>query len=135
MARHALIPDRAVVSPAARARETWELAATALANPPPVAFENRLYEANPQTMLQVAKETPAVAHALLMVGHNPAMHELALLLIAAGEVDLREQVREKFPTCGLAVIDFAVDDWSKLHPRSGRLDRFVTPRSLASATE
>jgi phosphohistidine phosphatase len=37
------------------------------------------------------------------------------------------------PTAGLAVIDFAGKDWRKLHPHGGRLERFVTPRSLAAA--
>ena len=42
---------------------------------------------------------------------------------------------EGLPTCGLAVIDFAVDGWDKLHPHSGRLERFVTPRPLKPATD
>ena len=37
------------------------------------------------------------------------------------------------PTSGLAVIDFAGKDWRKLHPHGGRLERFVSPRSLAEA--
>ena len=41
---------------------------------------------------------------------------------------------EKFPTAALAVIDFPLDDWSKIHPKSGRLDRFVVPRALDSET-
>jgi len=32
----------------------------------------------------------------------------------------------------LAVIDFPLDDWSKIHPKSGRLDRFVVPKALES---
>ena len=55
------------------------------------------------------------------------------MLTASGDVDTRERLREKLPTSGLAIIDFAVDDWSKLHPRSGRLERFVTPKSLENA--
>jgi phosphohistidine phosphatase len=39
------------------------------------------------------------------------------------------------PTCGLAVVDFAGEDWEKLHPHGGRLERFVTPRLLKSATD
>jgi phosphohistidine phosphatase len=68
-----------------------------------------------------------------VIGHNPGMHELALMLIASGDVETRERLREKLPTCGLAVIDFAIDDWGLLHPRSGRLERFVTPKSLENA--
>ncbi len=72
---------------------------------------------------------------LVVVGHNPGLHEAARLLIAAGDVEARERLNEGLPTSGLAVIDFAGDDWDKLHPRSGRLERFVTPRLLKAATD
>jgi phosphohistidine phosphatase len=57
------------------------------------------------------------------------------MLIASGEVEARQRLIEKFPTAALAVIDFAFDDWEKLHPHSGRLDRFVVPRALDVATD
>jgi phosphohistidine phosphatase len=67
--------------------------------------------------------------------HNPGIGELAAALIASGDVEARQRLIEKFPTAALAVIDFALDDWTRLHPRGGRLDRFVVPRSLESATD
>jgi len=65
-----------------------------------------------------------------VIGHNPGLHELARLLIASGDIEAREQLTEKLPTSGLVIIDFAVDSWARLHPHSGRLERFVTPQSL-----
>ena len=62
------------------------------------------------------------------------MHEAADLLVAAGDVELRERLREKFPTGALAVIDFAFAAWGRIHAHSGRLDRYVTPRAIAAAT-
>jgi phosphohistidine phosphatase len=135
MARHDLVPDRALVSPAARTRQTWEPVAELLVGRTAVKFEDRLYEAGAQTLFNLIRELGRDAHVLLVVGHNPALHDLARLLIAAGDVEARERLNEKLPTSGLAVIDFAFDDWGKLHPRSGRLDRFVTPRSLEEATD
>jgi phosphohistidine phosphatase len=58
------------------------------------------------------------------------LHELAVELVATGDLDARESLHEKFPTSGLAVIDFAFDSWDRLHPRSGRLERFTGPRLL-----
>ena len=55
------------------------------------------------------------------------------MLIASGDVQARERLREKLPTSGLVIIDFAFDDWGKLHPQCGRLERFVTPKTLGSA--
>ncbi len=130
MARHQLAPDLALVSPAKRARETWELATAAFLAPPPVIYEDRLYDAPPQIISDVIKAAGGNARSLVVVGHNPGIHQLASHLIAAGDVDLREQLREELPTSGLVTIEFAFGDWAQLHPQAGRLDRFVTPKSL-----
>jgi phosphohistidine phosphatase len=135
MARHGLVPEQAVVSPAKRTRETWELVAKAFAKPPPVRFEDKIYEAEPDALFDIVAKTASSVHSLLMIGHNPGIHKLALGLIASGDVETREQLREGLPTAGFVVIDFALDDWKDLHLRSGRLDRFVTPRTLAAATD
>jgi len=134
MARHSLIPQRVLCSPARRTRETW--AGIAAQWPPEVAivFDERLYAATPQVLLSIVRSQDATTRTLLVIGHNPGLQETAELLIAAGDVELRERLREKFPTAALSVIDFAVDKWSRVHDRSGRLDRYVTPRSIAAAT-
>jgi phosphohistidine phosphatase len=59
---------------------------------------------------------------LLVIGHNPGLHDLARMLIASGDVEARERLNEGLPTAG-----------RKLHVHGGRLERFVTPRSLAAA--
>ena len=133
MAGHALYPDRVVISPSLRTQESWKHARTAFRPQPAAQTIDRLYDATPQAIFDVIKDTPASAHSLLVIGHNPGLHELALMLIASGDTEARERLREKLPTCGLAIIDFPIDDWSKLHPRSGRLERFVTPRSLEAS--
>jgi phosphohistidine phosphatase len=130
MATHALVPDRVLVSPATRTQQTWKAVASAFRPAPGAKSVQRLYEASEHTLLASIKDIPASAHSLLVVGHNPGLHALALLLIASGDIETREKLAEKLPTSGLVLIDFAIDDWSKLHPRSGRLERYVTPKSL-----
>ena len=134
MAGHSLVPDRVAMSPSARTLETWKYAATAFRPAPAAMSVERLYNATPHDILAVIKDTPGSVHTLVVIGHNPGLHELALMLIASGDIETREQVREKLPTSGLVIIDFAVDDWGKLHPQSGRLERFVSPKSLDAAT-
>lgn len=133
MAGHALFPDRVLVSPAARAQETWKHAAKAFRPAPAATSAEKLYDATPHAILTAIGDVPNSAHTVLVIGHNPGLHELALMLIASGDVDARESLREKLPTSGLVIIDFAFDHWDKLHPRSGRLERFVTPKSLDGA--
>jgi phosphohistidine phosphatase len=133
MARHKLVPQRAVISPTLRTRETWDLLSEESSAAPLVLYDEHLYNASAETILKIIQTTPPDVHSLLVVGHNPGLHEAARLLIASGDVELRERLQEDLPTAGLAVIDFALDDWSKLHPHAGRLDRFVSPRSLELA--
>jgi phosphohistidine phosphatase len=133
MAHHSLIPDRILCSPARRTRETWAGIASQWPADMDVVFDQRLYEATPQSILSVIR-VQHDARTLLVIGHNPGLQEAAELLIAAGDVELRERLREKFPTAALAAIDFAIDKWKSIHERSGRLDRYITPRSVAAAT-
>ena len=135
LAHHALCPDRAIVSDSRRTRETWDGVAGALRVPPLVTYEDALYHAEPEAILEIARESPRSARCLLMIGHNPGLHDAARLLIAAGDIEARERLNEGLPTSGLLVIDFAGNDWKKLTSRSGRLERFVTPRSLKAAAD
>ena len=131
--RHALVPDLAVVSSAERTRETWRRVGAALSSTPPVHFEDRLYDARTDGILDVIRETAPGTRCLLLVAHNPGLHDLARLLIASGDTEARERLNEGLPTSGLVVIDFAGHEWRTLHPHGGRLDRFVSPRLLAKA--
>ncbi len=133
LARHGSIPDRALVSTSTRTRQTWALLAAAFGNTPPVAFDDRLYEAAPQAILQAVKETAPEAATLLVIGHNPGMAELAQMLVASGEVETRERLGRGFPTSALATITFAAESWAGVH--GGRLEHFVTPKSLTEAAE
>jgi phosphohistidine phosphatase len=134
MAHHSLIPDRVLCSPARRTRETLAGITTQWPANMDVIFDQRLYEATPQSILSVIRIQDEAARTLLVIGHNPGLQEAAELLIAAGDVELRERLREKFPTAALAVIDFATDQWRSIHEHSGRLDRYIVPRSVAAAT-
>ena len=134
LTRHDLLPDRVLVSPSARTRETWARAARTCPDAPAPVEDGRLYDASADTILDVIRKNGRKS-CTLVVGHNPGMHDLSTLLIASGDIDMRERLRESLPTSGLVVIDFAVDRWSKLHPHSGRLELFVDPRELEASVD
>jgi phosphohistidine phosphatase len=133
--RHKLTPQRVLLSPALRTQETWKYMAEAMRQPPAAATEDALYDAGAAEMMAVIGDTESETQSLMIVAHNPTLHEVALTLVASGDIDTRERLREGLPTMGLVVIDFAFDEWKKLHPQSGRLERFVTPKSLDPATK
>ena len=134
LTRHGLLPEKIIVSPAVRTRDTWARAALTCPEAPAPVQEPRLYDAKADTILKIVKET-AHASQVLVVGHNPGLHELATMLIASGDIESRERLSENLPTAGLVVIGFAADSWSKVHPRSGRLELFVVPRMLDAAVD
>lgn len=131
MGRHDLVPDRALVSTARRAQETWGLVAAALPSGIAVKNTRAIYEVGADRILDAIRETDGSVKSLLVVGHNPGMADLALELAGAGDEPARMRLAEKFPTAGLAVLEFKAAGWTELAPASARLIAFLTPRSLA----
>ncbi len=130
MAEQNLVPDRCLYSGAARACETYEIVAKALPRKVEAIEQNALYEATRFLIMGLLRELPASSHAHLVVGHNPGMAEVANLLTGEGAAAERLRLASKFPTGSLAVIAFDRPDWSDLGPRTGWLERFVTPGDL-----
>ena len=134
IARHPPVPDSVLVSPAIRAHQTWEIAWAAmkdLAPPPHVELLPELYGADPSQILRTIRAASATdSRRLMVVGHNPGMHELALTLTGSGDAAGRHALAHNLPTSGLAVFDFAIDDWADVALRRGRLVLFVSPKVL-----
>ena len=127
LAGQGLAPDAALVSPAARTRETWARLGPAFAAVP-ATFPHGLYHAEAPALLTLLQSTPAGgAETVLILGHQPGIGELAFRLLPEPPDD-PEYLR--YPTAGTAVIDFDVDDWTEAHWGEGRLFAFTTPRRL-----
>jgi phosphohistidine phosphatase len=137
--RHPPVLDLVLVSPAIRAHQTWEIAWQAmkeLAPEPQVELLPELYGADTSQLLQIVHTVSATdPHRLMLVGHNPGMHELALALVGSGDASARKALADNLPTSGLAVFDFAVDDWTDVAFRRGKLLQFVSPRLLKQTSD
>lgn len=135
MAQQELLPDLAIVSTARRAHETWDLARRAFEEDIAQRDDARIYEASARTILDVIRETRPDVHVLLLVGHNPGLHELALKLIGKGSRFALRRLRRKYPTAGLVVIDFDIELWNDVSGGLGQIERFETPKSTDDSTE
>lgn len=119
--------DAIIASPAARVKRTLE--ASGLTLEP--RFEERAYLADAATLIDLLRHVEGDPGAVLLVGHNPGLHELLFRLVDPDEeTALFAQAAEKFPTASFAVIELPIDDWAELAPESGRLVHFARPRDL-----
>jgi phosphohistidine phosphatase len=91
------------------------------------AYDGRLYNASPETLLEVIREAGDTVERLLIVGHNPGLQHL-LLHIAEDDGDgLRDEITSGFPTAALAELELSVEDWRDVGRRCGRIVRLVRP--------
>lgn len=121
-------PDLVICSTARRTRETWELAAGELGGqPPPVRLDERVYAATARALLDVVREAPDDAGALLIVAHNPGVQDLVLRLTGEARADALRRAADKFPTSAVAVLSWP-GPWSSLVPERARLEDFAVPR-------
>lgn len=137
IAAHPPFPDTVLVSHAVRARQTWDIAWEAMKDrvpAPQVEILPELYGADPAQILDSIRTAtiPANPKRLLLIGHNPGMHEIALMLIGGGDPDGAEALADNLPTAGLAIFDFDVKDWGDVAYRRGKLVLFVSPKLLRS---
>ena len=133
LAREGLKPDLILCSDAVSPDGKRALALPELGPPPPhVVFEEALYLARPDTILDVIRSNVEEAtKSVMVIGHNPGLHALALTLIGDGSKKGLRQLAMKFPTAALAVISFDTAHWPEIGPTLGNLASFVTPREVS----
>lgn len=126
MSEHGLRPDLVLSSPAQRARDTARLALEAGAIETELRYEERIYEADVPTLLEVVRQTEEAHGEIMLVGHNPGLEDLLGFL--TGE-------HRHLATATLARIILDCENWSEAGERqSGRVELFVKARELAEAS-
>ena len=122
--------DQVVASPAVRVQQTLAEVASGYGRTFAPAVDRRIYLASAATLLDVARELPETATTALLVGHNPGLEDLVLLLVPDAEAGPRDSVEEKYPTASLAELRLDVARWRDLAEGGATLIRFVRPRDL-----
>lgn len=127
--RQQITPELVLCSSSARTRETLARISGGFdgAIQVQVEVEPGLYGASSVELLARLRQVPSDVGSVMLVGHQPAIQELALALAGAGSQ--LERLSEKFPTAALATLLFP-GDWRELGPGSMRLVEFVKPREL-----
>lgn len=119
--------DVVIASPAQRVRLT--LVASGLPFHP--QYDERVYLADAATLIDVLRSIEGDPAAVLLVGHNPGLHELLFQLVDPEKEDaLFSRAAEKFPTSAFAELELEIDEWRDLRAGCGRLAHFARPRDL-----
>ena len=122
-----LAPDMVLVSSSSRTLQTLD-ALEPWAETPLIETLDALYLAPATQILSILHSVSDTVRSLMVIGHNPGMHDLALML-ADGRGAPVARLQAGFPTCTLAEFTLAAH-WSELQAGAGRLERFLTPADL-----
>lgn len=156
--REGYVPELVLCSTARRTRETWKLAASEIGASPQVRYEPEAYAATAGTLLELIHGIPARCDTALLIGHNPGISQLAVLLAepwedarapqqgeapphpedTASKQQLKapaapgplQRAKAGFPTAAAAVLEFQ-GDWSSLDPGQARMLDFAIPADMA----
>jgi phosphohistidine phosphatase len=124
--------DLVLASPATRVVQTLEHLSHGYAAHLEPQFERLIYDGGKDDLLSLVRATDASVSHLLLVGHNPTLHELALALLESSRAGGQNQLSGKFPTASLADIELPAADWKDAREGTGRLLSFVRPRDLVT---
>jgi phosphohistidine phosphatase len=129
LARLRLAPEYVLCSSSRRTRETFERLRAHLPGGLVVAIDRELYLASAARILARIATVEDGVGALLVVGHNPGLGELAVRLAGRGDAAQRAELRRKFPTGAFAWLRIECG-WRDLARGCGTLERFAAPRTL-----
>ena len=124
-------PELVLCSSALRARQTLARVLPALGTDLEVRIEPTLYTFDADVVLERLGRISSDVTSALLVGHNPAIEDLATEITDRG--DQLADLSRKYPTAGLAEVAFTKGSWSTLADRRGELVRFIVPRELPKA--
>ncbi len=136
MLREKYTLDIVLVSAAKRTRETFEILHDAL-DSPKFEIREQLYNAGFGRLAGTVQDTEATVKSLMIVGHNPAIAELAMTLTDQDKSNpaAMRHLSQGFPPAGLAVFELKIANWADIQMGQGNLRQFITPKVLGGVDD
>lgn len=122
-------PSLVLTSSATRALATAEGVLPGLGAGAEMVVEPGLYQADPDDVIELVRQVDDARSEVMVVGHNPTIYELVLLLLDPDDTKGRKRVEPGLGTAALAVVSFDVDHWAQVGPRGGHLEELFVPKA------
>jgi phosphohistidine phosphatase len=123
-------PSLVLCSSARRTRQTLESVLPHLLGRPELVVERGIYMASCAALLARLRKIDDEKNAVLLIGHNPGIADLARTLAGSGEPDALRRMAARFPTAASAACELDLERWADLRPGAGRLLAYATPKDL-----
>jgi phosphohistidine phosphatase len=127
MRENGIVPEVVLCSPAVRAKQTLEGLGDAV-GPAEIVFDHDIYDATESDLLAAVRRVKSDPGSVMLIGHNPSMQRLALLLCQEGA--RLDELRAKYPTAALATLSLDVPEWHEVKMGAAELTEFVKPKEL-----
>ena len=121
--------DLVLCSSAQRTRDTAELALAGFVPAPRILYEDELYLATDDMLMHRLRQLDERSTAVMVIGHNPGLHELAVALAAPGSAGFSTLANGKFST-GVRARFVIGTSWADIGSTRHRLVDYVTVKSL-----
>lgn len=130
LASNDLLPDRILCSSSQRTRETMMPLISKLVGEPEILLLHQAYTDGDTDYLNLIRKHGGNASRLMVIGHNPATEVSAAAFSKEGSGPQWDDLRYKYPSGGIAVVNFEIEDWSQLDFKTGSFVSFTKPRDL-----
>jgi phosphohistidine phosphatase len=130
LAQRRFIPDLILCSTARRAVDTRTLVTSQWSRVPAVECDRTLYLSGERRVMQRLAQVPDEVRAVLLIAHNPDLHELAVALARRGDRERLADLAAKFPTAAFAAIKLPLEHWADIASVAGTLINYTVPKQL-----
>jgi len=127
------IPEIIICSTAKRAAMTLDAIRPVAGKTCEIRMDDGLYLADPKALAHRIEQIDPGINSVLMIGHNPGLHMLALALAQPATSEDYGGLQIKYPTAALCVLRARQEKWAPVEPKSYELLDFTVPRSLVAA--
>lgn len=129
LARRKFHVDRVICSTAKRAVQTLEGLQQGIGHPLESETQQKLYLCSPAEMLNLLRVRPESEQSIMLIGHNPGMHQFSLDMAAFGDEEALDDLSLRFPTCALVTLTIP-RNWQDMAFRTGTLEEYLTRHDL-----